>query len=88
MTDANELERALSSATVDLRQWAFEAHAHRIGLRAPLMGLRRRAGGYLRVCRCTRSRDAKQHGAGQNPAGEGSVANFQHIRPLRADPRG
>ena len=78
-----------AGATVHRRQLSLEPDAHRIGLRALLLRRRwRRAGVHLREGRRARGGDAEQHGAGQNPAGEGSFTYFQHIRPLRADPHG
>jgi hypothetical protein len=82
-----------AGAALDGRQLSFEPDADRIGLRALLWrGVRvhLRHGVVVRLGPGGRARsgDAEQDGAGQNPKGEGSVANFQHIRPLRADPRG
>jgi hypothetical protein len=81
-----------AGATVDRRQLPFEPDADRIALRA-LLGrgvlVHLRHGVVVRLRQRGRARggDTEQDGAGQNPK-ERRVANFQHIRPLRADPRG
>ena len=94
---------AAAGAAVDGRQLSLKPDADRIGLRALLLRRRRRcAGGHLRervhigLCgiglrdrsRIRRGHASKQHGAGQNPPGEGSSQRQGHIQPSITNPRG
>ena len=75
-----------AGAAIDGRQLSFEPDADRIALRALLwlaVLVHLRHGVVVRLRQSGRAGggDTEQHGAGQNPKGQGSVANFQHIRP-------
>jgi hypothetical protein len=82
-----------TGAAVDRRQLAFQPHAHRIGrLRAGraavLAHLSHGVRGRLRQRRRPHGGDAEEKGAGHCRERETGIANFQHVQPLRTDPRG
>jgi len=77
---------AAAGAAIDGDKLSFQPLAHRISLRALLRRRRwrrHRAGGRLGKTIDADRHAADQHGAGEEPSGEGCCQRLQHIRPLK-----